>query len=93
MVAWVVVEHAGGERNTARAGAFRLPRPLARKLARGQPLHRALQAASPQAEARRRAQGLVGVLTGGALTRQELYTQAVVLAFLPWVERFPAQKG
>lgn len=93
MVAWVVVEHVQGEGNASRAGAFRLPPHLARQLARGQPLHQALQAADPRTEAQRRAHGLVGVLSQGALTRKDLYTQAVILAFLPWVGRIPAHAG
>ncbi len=84
MTAWVVVEDTEGRTSPARAGAFPLPPSLVEHLKKGRPLGEAFAFWRPHEEARRRAQGLVGLLSDGRFSREELYVQAVMLAFLPW---------
>lgn len=80
MTAWVVVADREGRCHAARAATFSLPPDLRAAVAAGT----FFAHWAPEEEHRRHTQGLVGVLSAGALLRRELYAQAVLLAFLPW---------
>ena len=84
MTTWVVVEDTEGRMVPARAGTFSLPPSLVEHLKKGRSLEEAFAFWRPQEETRRRAQGLVGLLSDGRCSREDLYVQAVMLAFLPW---------
>lgn len=79
----VAVRSAGatGESST---GLFRLPEPVARRVRAGQELGAADDEVFGVEDSRRGA-GAVGLLTGGAVSRTELYAQAVCLALAPFV--------
>lgn len=81
--AWVVVRTAdrSGE---AVSGRFRLPDPVARRVRAGQELGDADDEVFDTSGSKRR-EGAVGLLTAGAVTRTELYAQAVCLALVPFV--------
>lgn len=84
MTTWVVVEDAAGRTASARAGTFALPSALVEHLKKGCSLEEVFAFWRPHEEARRRAQGLVGLLSDGRFSREDLYRQAVMLAFLSW---------
>ncbi len=78
MVAWALVQDATGRTGQARAGAFPLPRAWWQAW-------RARPEAPPPWKAQA-GTGAIDRLSRGALARQELYAQAVLMAFLPWLE-------
>lgn len=82
--AWVVVVGRDGRTGRARSASFELPGYLAEQVRRGVELGSALDAAHGLTRGKD-GPGAVGVLTGGAIMRDELYVQAVVLALMPWL--------
>ncbi len=81
---WVVVVGRDGRRGAARSGAFTLPTALAELVEAGVELGDACDRVFGRVDSKRR-EGAVGLLTAGALTRQELYAQATLLALAPWL--------
>lgn len=65
-------------------GAFRLPGPVAERVRAGRELGEADDEVFGR-EASKQAEGAAGLLTGGAVTRTDLYAQAVCLALVAFV--------
>ncbi len=86
MTAWVLVQDRRGRRHGAWAAAFPLPQALTRRLRQGQTLAQAVAEVYTERARERQRLGLIGVLTGGRLTRQNLYVHPVMLALLPWLD-------
>lgn len=88
--AWVVIAArgaAGGEPEVvgvARSASFAVPYYLAARVRAGVELGDALDAAHGLRRAKD-GPGAVGVLTGGLISRSELYRAAVILALIPWL--------
>lgn len=78
--AWVVVRAATGL-GKARSGTFFLPRAVAELVAQGLELGEADDRVFQQSNSKQAA-GAIGLLTGNALNRQQLYAQAVLLALV-----------
>lgn len=76
---WVVAVTAAGASSAARSAAFTLPDEVAALVGGGVELGDAMDRLYHVAGSKRD-QGAVGLLTGGALDRAGLYTQAVLLA-------------
>lgn len=79
----VAVRSAGGTGESA-SGLFRLPDPVARRVRAGQELGAADDEVFGT-EGSKRERGAVGLLTGGAVERSELYAHAVCLALARFV--------
>lgn len=80
--AWVVV-YTPQLVGKSRTGTFGIPAEVAALLRQGQELGAAVETLYGQARVKQTT-GAVGVLTGGALDRVQLYEQAVVLALVPF---------
>lgn len=81
--AWAVACWAEGE-GKARTASFALPPEVARLVRSGLELGVADDRVFGRSDSKRR-EGAVGLLTGGAIDRAELYAPAVVLALVPFV--------
>lgn len=79
---WAVALIPRGEQAAARSAAFALPGPVAAMVEGGLELGEAMDTVFG-VEGSKRDQGAVGLLTGGALGRAELYEQPVLLALAP----------
>ncbi len=83
--AWIVVVSRDGRLGVARSATFGIPERLAAGVRRGLELGDALDAAYGLVRAKD-GPGAVGLLTRGVVERPELYTTAVLLALMPWLE-------
>lgn len=83
--AWIVALSRDGQRGAARSATFAVPERLAADVRRGLELGDALDRAYGLVRAKD-GPGAVGVLTRGLVERPDLYTAAVVLALIPWLQ-------
>jgi inosine/xanthosine triphosphatase len=81
-VNWCAVATADGRLATGRGIALRLPPVLAARLAAGAELGEAIDALTGRRDVKR-AEGTVGVLTAGLVTRADLWRQALAAALAP----------
>ncbi|HEX3790507.1 MAG TPA: inosine/xanthosine triphosphatase [Pseudonocardiaceae bacterium] len=92
--AWAVVAH-GDRESHSRSATFSLPPSIAAKVRAGTPLGEVTQALSIDENWQQ--SGLLGVLSGGLLSRAELYVQPIALAliplFSPWQRITEAELG
>lgn len=79
---WAVAVTAGGEEASARSAAFALPERVAGLVVRGSELGDAMDSVFGVSGSKRD-RGAVGLLTGGTLSRAELYAQPALLALAP----------
>lgn len=79
----ICVRSVEGEGESS-SGIFRVPEPVAERVRAGAELGAADDEVFGT-EASKRGQGAVGLLTGGAVDRTELYAQGVCLALAPFV--------
>ncbi|GGK78964.1 inosine/xanthosine triphosphatase [Rufibacter glacialis] len=82
--AWVVIAGQSIE-GKARSGTFFLPPAVAELVQQGLELGSANDQIFRQLNSKQKG-GAIGILSNGALTRKELYEQAVVLALLPFLQ-------
>lgn len=80
--AWVVVHSVGGS-GRARSASFLLPSRVTELIRQGRELGDANDLVFSRENSKQQ-EGAVGLLTGGAMDRRELYEQAVVLALIPF---------
>lgn len=80
--AWVVVV-GGGVRGVARTATFYLPEAVAELVREGFELGEADDRVFGRTNSKQQ-EGAVGLLTGGAIDRRELYAAAVALALVPF---------
>jgi inosine/xanthosine triphosphatase len=80
--AWVVVLSQNGS-GKSRSGAFFLPPEIAELVRQGKELGEADDIVFGEQNSKQK-DGAIGLLTGGAVDRQALYEQAVVLALVPF---------
>lgn len=88
--AWIVV--LGKDRQgQARSGTFFLPPAVTALVEQGMELGQANDQIFEQIHSKQKG-GAIGILSGGALDRKELYAQAVVLALVPFLNEalYPA---
>jgi inosine/xanthosine triphosphatase len=81
--AWVVVIDREGRAGRARTSAYYLPEETTRLLREGKELGEAEDVVWGQTNSKN-GMGSIGLLTGGVVDRAEYYTQAVVLALIPF---------
>ncbi|KAM5341575.1 hypothetical protein ACJ41O_014606 [Fusarium nematophilum] len=81
--AWIVVVGADGKVGKARTSAYFLAEETCKLLREGMELGHADDAVFGKTDSKN-AEGSVGILTGGVIDRAEYYTQAVVLALIPF---------
>jgi len=84
--AWIAVLDAHGQRGMSRSATFTLPPAIASLVRQGYELGEADDRVFATAGSKRRG-GAVGLLSGGAIDRCELYAHAICLAFIPWRNR------
>jgi inosine/xanthosine triphosphatase len=80
--AWVVI-HSKDQAGESRTGAFFLPRPVAELVAEGMELGEADDIVFGRTNSKQE-NGAIGLLTGNAVDREQLYEQAVILALVPF---------
>ncbi|KAJ5620582.1 hypothetical protein N7510_004566 [Penicillium lagena] len=81
--AWIVVNRKDGQTGKARTSAFFVAEETARLLHEGMDLGKADDKVLGQTNVKDN-QGSVGILTGGLVDRADYYTQAVILALIPF---------
>jgi inosine/xanthosine triphosphatase len=81
--AWIVVIGKGGKVGKARTSAYFLPNKTCKLLKEGVELGHADDMVFGQTDSKNK-QGSVGLLTGGIVDRAAYYTQAVILALIPF---------
>lgn len=81
--AWIVVVSKDGRTGKARTSAFFVAEETAQLLHEGMDLGKADDLVLEQINVKD-GQGSVGILTGGLVDRAEYYTQAVILALIPF---------
>ncbi|RGP67912.1 hypothetical protein FLONG3_8380 [Fusarium longipes] len=81
--AWIVVIGEGGKVGKARTSAYFLPTQTCQLLKEGVELGHADDILFGQTDSKNK-QGSVGLLTGGVVDRAAYYTQAVILALIPF---------
>lgn len=81
--AWIVVTDRDGRLGKARTSAYYLPEQTCKLLREGVELGHADDIIFGQTDSKNN-QGSVGILTGGVVDRAEYYTQAVILALIPF---------
>jgi inosine/xanthosine triphosphatase len=84
--AWVVVVSGDGRVGRGRTGTFVLPSKVAELVREGRELGEADDLVFGTTNSKRR-DGAVGILTDGVLDRTAYYTEAVVLALIPFKKR------
>jgi len=82
VMAWVVIED-GSSTASSRSASFALPRSIARRVKRGEPLGLSTRYVGRGTDWRR--SGIVGALSDERVTRVGLYVQPVLLALLPFL--------
>lgn len=81
--AWVVLQ-SSQQTGKARTGAFFLPDPVAELIVQGKELGEADDIVFGRTNSKQ-ANGAVGILTKDVIDRESLYTEAVILALVPFV--------
>ncbi|KAG8671842.1 hypothetical protein FPOAC2_05203 [Fusarium poae] len=81
--AWIVVIGKTGKVGKARTSAYFLPEKTCKLLEKGIELGHADDMVFGQTDSKNK-QGSVGLLTGGVIDRAAYYTQAVILALIPF---------
>lgn len=84
--AWIYVEDKSGLCGKAKTGCFYLPQGISDLIAQGMELG----AADDQFFAKENSKqsgGSVGILTHGVVNRKEYYTQAIILALIPFLNK------
>ncbi|KAM0415655.1 hypothetical protein ACHAPT_013405 [Fusarium lateritium] len=81
--AWIVVVGKDGRVGRARTSAYFLPEETCKLLREGVELGHADDKIFGQTNSKNK-QGSVGILTGGVVDRADYYTQAVILALIPF---------
>jgi len=81
--AWMVVRSRDGKTGKGRTGSFFLPQRVVELIHEGKELGEADDIVFAQTNSKQ-ANGTVGNLTGDAVTRSSYYTEAVVLALIPF---------
>ncbi|MDR7128551.1 inosine/xanthosine triphosphatase [Algoriphagus sp. 4150] len=84
--AWIYIEHKSGLHGKAKTGTFYLPEAIANLIHSGLELGEADDQFFAQENSKQNG-GAVGILTRGAITRQTYYTQAIVLALIPFLNK------
>ncbi|MCF6241417.1 MAG: inosine/xanthosine triphosphatase [Bacteroidales bacterium] len=84
--AWVVIQSKSGKIAKSKTSTFALPKKISNLLKDGYELGTADDMVFKQNNSKQK-NGAVGLLTQNAVTRKELYNQAVVLALIPHVNR------
>ena len=84
--AWVVVRSKDGKVGRARTGSFLLPPAIAKLIHEGKELGEADDIVFGRENSKQK-NGAVGFLTGDATNRTKYYTDAVVLALIPFKNR------
>ena len=83
--AWVVI-YSAGKYGEARTASFTLPKKVAHLVAGGMELGTANDMVFNQTNSKQK-NGAVGLLTHNKIERTELYSQAVILALIPFVNQ------
>jgi inosine/xanthosine triphosphatase len=81
--AWVVIKSADGKLGKGRTGTFFLPPQIAELIKNGKELGEADDVVFGIKNSKQE-NGAVGILTGDAIDRTKYYTEAVVLALIPF---------
>jgi len=81
--AWIVVRRKDGKVGKSRTGTFSLPEQMVRLINQGEELGRADDIVFGQTNSKQK-NGTVGNLTGNVITRSTYYSEAVVLALIPF---------
>ncbi|KAM0355636.1 hypothetical protein ACHAPU_000021 [Fusarium lateritium] len=81
--AWIVITGKDGKVGKARTAAYFLPEKTCKLLKEGVELGHADDVVFGQTDSKNK-QGSVGLLTGGIVDRAAYYTQAVILALIPF---------
>lgn len=81
--AWIVIEHQG-KISKSRSAAFMLPPTVLNAIAQGEELGDIMDTLFSQHNIKQKG-GAIGLLTAGKLSRSEVYTQAIILAMIPFI--------
>lgn len=81
--AWVVIKSREGQSGKSRTGTFFLPNEMARLVSQGKELGIADDIVFGQTNSKQ-GNGTVGNLTGNLITRSSYYSEAVILALVPF---------
>ncbi|TFV95965.1 non-canonical purine NTP phosphatase [Algoriphagus kandeliae] len=84
--AWIYIEDKNGKSGQAQTGTFYLPAPIADLVKQGVELGKADDQFFSQENSKQQG-GSVGILTKGKLDRKNYYSQAVLLALIPFVQK------
>ncbi|UZD21456.1 inosine/xanthosine triphosphatase [Algoriphagus halophytocola] len=84
--AWIYIEDKAGKHGKAKTGTFYLPQAVADLVHAGLELGKADDQFFSQHNSKQQG-GSVGILTKGVLTRQSYYSQAIILALIPFINK------
>lgn len=84
--AWIYIEDKEGRSGKAKTGTFYLPEEVSELVRSGMELGKADDHLFSQENSKQQG-GSVGLLTKGVLTRQEYYSQAIILALIPFLNK------
>jgi|SRR5690606_468797 len=84
--AWIYIEDKSGLYGKSKTGTFYLPEAIAKLIHSGMELGTADDQFFEQENSKQNG-GSVGILTKGAITRQTYYSQAIILALIPFLNK------
>ena len=84
--AWIYVEDKAGKHGKAKTGTFYLPEAIINLIHAGMELGAADDQLFSQ-ENSKQSGGSVGILTHGLITRQTYYSQSIILALIPFMNK------
>jgi inosine/xanthosine triphosphatase len=84
--AWIYIEDKAGQSGKAKTGSFYLPNGIAKLIDSGLELGAADDQFFDKKNSKQSG-GSVGILTHGVINRKEYYTQAIILALIPFLNK------